>query len=129
MFLKPKVTIHRIVRASGCGLPEVVIQKEANRVQEKYALTGTAKAVVLIGDDGCPGPLVFSVYDLKQVHFISRTAINIKQITNDQEIFGYNVDKCVPMKFLQKHMQEMYNYCMNNIDIKDQYTSQYKIDY
>ena len=127
--LKSKGMMHGVTRASGRGLPEFIVQKEVNGVQEKQALTSTAKSAVLTGDDACPNLIAFSVYNSKPVHFLSTASTEIKWITKDRKIFDYSVDDCVPMKFLRTNIQEMYNYGMNKIDLGDQYRGQYKMDY
>ena len=72
--LDSNLMMHGVTGPSGRGLPEFVIQKEVTAVLEKQALTGTLKAAVLIGDDGCAALLACFVYDSKPVHFLSTAA-------------------------------------------------------
>ena len=127
--LKSKVMMHGVTRASDRALQKFVIQEEVTAVREGGKLTGTTKAVILVGNDECPGMITFSVNNSKPVHFLSTAETEIKWITKDRKVYDYSIEDCMPVKYLCTNMQEMYDYGMNKIDLGDQYISRYRMDH
>ena len=80
--------VHGVAKKSGRGLPKCIIQDEVTNKNLQAEVRGTTKAAVLEGDNECPNIVAFSVYDKKQVNFLSTAC----------------------------HSLHEYNYGMNNVD-------------
>ena len=63
--------IYGVARKSGWGVPTLVLQEEVTDQNELEKVCGTVKDAVLKGNLECPNLCAISVYDTKQVHFIT----------------------------------------------------------
>jgi hypothetical protein len=125
---KNKVLCHGVMRKSGRGLPNCVIQEEVKNKKEQEKIRGTTKAAVLTDDPECPQMVAFSVYDTKPVHFLSMSCTGLKWIEKKKKVFDKSVNKNVAMSFLRTEVTDNYNNGMNNVDIADQIRNTYRID-
>jgi hypothetical protein len=125
---KNKVLCHGVMRKSGRGLPNCVIQEEVKNKKEQEKIRGTPKAAVLTDDLECPQMVAFSVYDTKPVHFLSMACTGLKWIEKKKKVFDKSVNKNVAMSFLRTEVTDNYNNGMNNVDIADQIRNTYRID-
>ena len=66
-----KINLHGVTRKSGRGIPEYVLQEEVSNKKYQEKVRGTVRAAELIGDKYCPSLIAVSVYDTKQVHFLT----------------------------------------------------------
>ena len=117
-----KVMIHGVCRKQGRGLPSCVYQEDVKDPTSNKAQTlrGTTKAAVLVGDENCKDLVVFSVYDVKPVYFISMAAENLNWKVKERKVYDPTKNKEINLKYLRTEIQENYNYNMNAVDIADQ---------
>ena len=86
-----------VAQTHGCGLPELVIQKEEPNAKKAEKLQGTTKVARLVDHPTCPDILAVLTYDIKPVHLLSTAVESVKWIMNKRKVWDW--EKNVDMNF------------------------------
>lgn len=123
-----QINLAGVTRKGGRGIPNVILQMEANNKNELRRVRGTCKAAVLKGDDDCPDLLAVSIYDSKPVYFLSMIHKKIEWVVNQKDVFSRETNQKEPNNFLRLNINTDYNFEMHHVDRADQLREHYRFD-
>ena len=124
--LPTKVKTHGVLRKTGRGVNEVVIQEE-QKGKRADAVRGTVKAAVLRGDSKSSNLIVASCYDQKPFYMISHSIEEITWVVHSKRIWSHALGRNVDFNFLRWNLSHDYNYEMNDNDVADQLRLVYRL--
>ena len=73
--------------------------------------------------------LLCSIYDTKPIHFILIFCNTIKCVQKSRQFYNPDTKMVCNTQFLRLNVNDSYNYNMNSVDLSDQITNVYQVDY
>ena len=120
-----KCLAHGVVRSSGRGFCEEVIQREGKNQKRAKALRGMTMAARLVSCPGCPDLLSVSIYDTKPVNIISTLEDDIHWVEKKRKVWSEVHKDIKIIGFPWLNAIDDYNNGMNLVDMSDQLRNNY----